>query len=975
MSKKLSLRSVAVGAIFALASTGLVASPASAETPDVTLSPSMGESFNSILQSGITLESELNPAFDGDDTKRAFMVENPGGATLKLTPREATDFTLNLTTVKSSTDDSGRSDLPAGEDTDGESSGTVTTNAKFIAISFTTTTSAVTSRLEIATTEDEKNVSLKVQHFVDSDGDNKVSTFEPRSEIEDVILYAPGNVSATTTINNLVYSEDTFRASVEYGQDINPFFQDDRTGIRLLRDGETVPLNTVSANDGSGATSSVSDIATVAIADSSQAGDAGDPGYVKNTLSAGVETDDGDFLDATLASKAFNGFYTAVAFYDTDTNGGNFGVARDEKQIRMGSPSRAVDLTAGTNAAAAEITPTVSNGPDQVRTSNGGAELTVRSKTEKATFGAQIEDSGDDPVRASNIEVRATISATALDDETEITVTGSNSTLTSTSGPIVAFARTDSLGQVEFTVTSNTGEKDDNLAVDLAFKDSTGAYVNTGQNDPSFIATNLNILYADAEATVKAKPAEFVSGPNPSVTIAVEDQFGEPLSTLGDERLSVFASAYIGGVEDAATYSERLSVVDGEVEFSFANFAALGSSAELRVQAYIGAETKVSNGDVSVIVYNTAATETINVADNFSTSVTYTDYVVGDSSDPAVAAQLKATGLDVETTNADISGTVVNADGSGQPGTLVTISADGFLFYDDAAGTYALDTITVAGNEFGAFDVEVFAHNVVPAGATVTIEADGVTTTTSLATHLPESPNELTRDNLDFSWNFPETIVMNTTYAITAKLTDKWGNPIASDNLGVKFQGFGSVEINGSETAKDKNFNSSGEVTVFVRSLKDIAGPGSVTAELLDSLDYPIAPDPSTGAAQTQNIGTLVSTSVDLESTAWDETLFDKELSEEVEVYETAADAPQSTSTQKVNAGSFKGYVAVYALGYEGQRLSAKIGNDWVIVDPIVNNESANLARVTDFTGAGVDIQVRIYIDRVLIDTIPLTTK
>ena len=79
---------------------------------------------------------------------------------------------------------------------------------------------------------------------------------------------------------------------------------------------------------------------------------------------------------------------------------------------------------------------------------------------------------------------------------------------------------------------------------------------------------------------------------------------------------------------------------------------------------------------------------------------------------------------------------------------------------------------------------------------------------------------------------------------------------------------------------------------------------------------------------------------------------------------------------QKVNAGSFKGYVAVYAKGYEGQRLSAKIGDDWVIVDPIVNNqENGTLFRVTDFTGAGVDIAVRIYIDRVLIDTIALTTK
>jgi surface protein len=83
---------------------------------------------------------------------------------------------------------------------------------------------------------------------------------------------------------------------------------------------------------------------------------------------------------------------------------------------------------------------------------------------------------------------------------------------------------------------------------------------------------------------------------------------------------------------------------------------------------------------------------------------------------------------------------------------------------------------------------------------------------------------------------------------------------------------------------------------------------------------------------------------------------------------------PQSP-TKKLNASSFKGYVAIYALGYEGQRLSAKIGNDWVIVDPIVNNETASLARVVDFTGAGVDINLRVFIDRELMLTMPLRTK
>lgn len=86
------------------------------------------------------------------------------------------------------------------------------------------------------------------------------------------------------------------------------------------------------------------------------------------------------------------------------------------------------------------------------------------------------------------------------------------------------------------------------------------------------------------------------------------------------------------------------------------------------------------------------------------------------------------------------------------------------------------------------------------------------------------------------------------------------------------------------------------------------------------------------------------------------------------------AKAVTATSDRKVNPGSFKGYVAVYAKGYEGSRLSAKVGKDWVIVSSIPSSPN-NLYRHVEFTGAGVDVAVRIFIDRVLIDTINLTTK
>ena len=77
------------------------------------------------------------------------------------------------------------------------------------------------------------------------------------------------------------------------------------------------------------------------------------------------------------------------------------------------------------------------------------------------------------------------------------------------------------------------------------------------------------------------------------------------------------------------------------------------------------------------------------------------------------------------------------------------------------------------------------------------------------------------------------------------------------------------------------------------------------------------------------------------------------------------------SSEQVLNAGSFKGYVALYVKGYGGARFSAKVGNDWVIV-PIVGS---SFERYVEFTGAGYEINVRMYINRELITTKTITTK
>lgn len=74
---------------------------------------------------------------------------------------------------------------------------------------------------------------------------------------------------------------------------------------------------------------------------------------------------------------------------------------------------------------------------------------------------------------------------------------------------------------------------------------------------------------------------------------------------------------------------------------------------------------------------------------------------------------------------------------------------------------------------------------------------------------------------------------------------------------------------------------------------------------------------------------------------------------------------------RKLNAGSFKGYVALYAKGYMGDRFSAKVGKDWVI-RPALDKD---FVRIVEYTGAGYTIDVRMYINSELAETITVTTK
>jgi hypothetical protein len=954
MSKSTSLKGYAVGALVALVSSLFMVAPAAQADANgpVTLLPTAGTTFNTIIGSPITLVSVQDASTRTEASavlaasNSYYIVNNPAEAEIEIVLGQAPGATFSYLTYNA--DGTYLADKPGNSTNLVVNGQSIKTSMSKIAIGAAITSTGVLNTLSFDATDNTATVTLTVQTLVDTNkgtGKGKANGFDRVSNVETVVLYSPASVTATTSIDRLAVGATSTKISVVYGNSVNPFFVAAQTAVSIYKGGTIVAVS--QSNAAVSAANRIQGYVTSAIDTSISAGVI-TAGYLEANGTTELNLLTGMPAMATFTAAV----YSAQAFYNTTGN----------VFVTVGAGSSVANLAAGAvNLAAVTVSHTATLDTLYAQ----GTSVTARTGTKAVTLNAQIQ-TGSAAMLAANAELKAVLTENTLAAASSVAITGAVTALVDGGSAVTAYARTDADGKASFTITSNNGTKADSVNVRIYAKNLLGAWVAED-------ATGTNIVWANAAfASFKASPADYASGANPTVTFKAKDQFGGPVNVtdVTAKPLSVYVVASFGGVADATKYSATANVVDGAATFTFANFAPAGGLAQLQAQLFAGgvgtgASTAVDSEIVNV--YNTALSSEIAVVTSFETPITYVDYVTGDTATPAVAAAVAAAGLG----SADgtlISGTVLNTLGVGQPGIAVTVAADGVLFLAD--GVYTLDTVTTAANEFGALSVKAFAHTVNAKGATVTITADGLSATTLLVTYLPSSLDDA---NLDLSWVVPANVVKNTTYAITATLADKWGNPVAATNAvagseAISFVGAGSVEVNSIPAGVKRNLDKNGQATVFIRSVKDVAGPGALTATLrtgTGAWTYPTGATGATGGVTT-NVGTLNTTNP--KSTAWNESLWSNALSVEVEVLDSAADI---TTDTKVNAGSFKGYVAIYAKGYEGQRLSAKVGKDWVVIPAL----GSNYERVVELVGPGVDVTVRIYIDRVLVDTISLTTK
>jgi hypothetical protein len=615
--------------------------------------------------------------------------------------------------------------------------------------------------------------------------------------------------------------------------------------------------------------------------------------------------------------------------------------------LEFSSPGyQVIAAPTGNLAVKIKATPTSATDASLGTVWSSGYPVAIRNGVGTVTYKAQtLLTNGTTSDLTANVPVMAVVTAGAnLPKGETLQVSGATETVTAGQTKIVN-GLTDSKGNWSVSVASSD-------------KSSAGAaysieffVLKAGTNPDAWDSTSTansalyNADYASGSLAAGGFTADatVLSGSKPTVSFAVEDQFGQALSASSTNKAySVELKA-----PSKTDLEQFVAVVDGKATFTFDNFLTAGTSSILTARLYTGTSTSpsyVSTATLNITLYNANTVAGVNApAEVTGVVVNYDDFITGTASSTNVAptdGSEDGTGDDFV-----INGTVVDSNGAGVPGAPVTLAGTGFQFVKNAGTVYSIDSISFAANEAGAFSVRGWTHVASATGNLVTVTSGDQTETIKVKSAMPAGNGSTSVDNLTFSWDFPTSVVVNTTYAVTATLTDKWANPLAGASL--NFNGYAAAQFNASSSAVGKTTDKNGQATVYLRSLKDVTGLAAVGVTFVDYDVNGTTTDLTTAAGAVRT---------DVEGTVWDESLWTNTLEAEIS-FLTAAQA--TSADQKVNVGTFKGFVALYAKGYEGQKMSAIVAGKWIVVESL----ASDFERVVRFTGAGYTITTKLYID------------
>jgi len=852
MSNKITRKGIAVGAAVAFVFTGLVGVAPAYAAEDVTLTPSQGETYNSIRESGVVLETLLNSDEVSSEDALYYTIESTDGSNIyeQLNFYFGTDEghtededNWNLRAGGTDDEDEGYSYYynTAADAEDGDEVTVYAIDGGFEDLDLNLDNIGQSLSIWAADSATDKNLEFTVTAWVDQDDDATKDAFEPESTTRTVKLFDSKNVTATTTIDSsLAVGEDVY-ATITFNNDINPYF------VASEDDSQYGSVYTTFYKNG---------------------GELNDEGTYVN--------EDTGVLEAWYEDAASIGNYSArtyfeaspaVDFYDWDdtTYAGTAEAGTDDDSytfVRWLSPlSTNYSLVAGTNEDVDGIIGEVTDSTtilleDGLDTGLNGEDVDVKSGEKSVAVTSQIRALGED-LAAANVRVKAVVDPINLDNSSDVTVTGTAAKITDEDdADITGFGRTNAEGQFVFNIGNTQGLDGDQVDVELYFLDDDGSWD---------LGDSFQIFWADAVLTDFEGDLEVTSGANVTINYSATDQFGGGINELNEDTLDVTVVAW----DDSEDYEEvydtdvlektvALSAA-GKASVSFANFAT--ADGHSTVEAFLHESDldweNATEFSWTTDLYKNAATSEIDSVENvYKNEVTYGLYYEGNTSeDSDLVDNLEDYGVWNENVDEDeyvwIDGQVLTSNGAGAAAQAVTITGTKSMLFETGymGHDYSYDdstkvgSITVYTDIDGTFGVYVYSHKHSPAGTPITITSGGKSFTTTLKTFMNDEIDEgvywngsdwvdaavLTTTFNKLTGNAKDGIsapAINTTYNVTATAKDVWGNILEGAEIDVDSDDligtvFGVDAYNDTEDDELNGYaytNAKGQITFTVRA-------------------------------------------------------------------------------------------------------------------------------------------------------------
>jgi hypothetical protein len=733
MSKNLTRKGLALGAVIALGTSLFAGAPAQATGGTISLASSFGTGTKTILGSTFQLSSTFVGATAAPGAALKYFVTGVAAADI-INEQSATN--ADLTTPFSGSTTATDTTTPTGVTIDPVDISALGNYGHF---RFALDTTRITATTTVSVTAFYDNVVT----------DGKITAGEIASSAVSVTFVKPSEVSSVATMSAPVVGTTTAAPKITLG-DIN--LQQVTAGVVravVTRNGVAATgVNALWNKDDASLNASVTGLTTAAATDVYSAR--------AEILDLGTGANTTGNVSSTWTANG-----TASALVGSSVGGFEVGVGA----------ITAVDSTQVTGAI-------------------------IRAKSTSVAFKAQvtvIPDAAANYNAPAGIPARVVVSGYADLGTTTLTIGGKTIDATATSA-LTVDTTTDASGLVNFTVNADKGLNGEKFKIKVQALDKTSGYVSTSatavDNEKEFtyttaVETKVTTDLVDNLVVNTAK------GGTVSFGVAVYDQFGAPYSST--KGFKVFATSAAGSPSSGATVSTSVVLSNGKGTISYTDNSTANGSVDLTLT--VKEQTTTSSGlytaalagglDFSgTVAVHTVASSAVTVltgtnTSNGSPAVEYVDFKSGDTRTGLIAPALA-------TTAQTFAGKALAADGSAVPGALVTITAPGVQFYDGTS-TYGIGSITVRTNATGDYAFSYYSQKSGKQNLVVTSGAAAKTVVSSeFAAPTYAKASKVAISGL-------ASILPGRTSVYAVSVTDKFGNAVedATAKVSVSYTGPG----------------------------------------------------------------------------------------------------------------------------------------------------------------------------------------